>query len=171
MTRWMNNCLLATCTILGMALEGNSARAQSPTFFDVNGDGWITAVDALAVANQLNGMDFPWQNPVLASDVNGDGFVTSADYDMIADDINANGTRELTGVPDFPTFFDVNGDGWITAADALAAANYLNGMDFPWQNPVLASDVNGDGFVTGADYDIIVDDINANGARQLTGVP
>jgi hypothetical protein len=44
-------------------------------------------------------------------------------------------------------------------------------MDFPWQNPVLASDVNGDGFVTGADYDIIVDDINANGARQLTGVP
>jgi large repetitive protein len=108
---------------------------------------------------------------VLAADVNGDGFVTGADYDMIVDDINANGARQLTGAPDFPTFFDVNGDGWITAADALAVANYLNQLNSPWQNPVLAADVNGDGFITGADYEMIVDDINENGARQLTGFP
>ncbi len=39
----------------------------------------------------------------------------------------------------------------------------------PWQNPLRSVDVNADGFVTALDVLLIVNDLNNNGARRLSG--
>jgi hypothetical protein len=61
------------------------------------------------------------------------------------------------------------------AAAVLApAADELTvdaGLVATWQNPRQPLDVNGDGFITAQDVLLIVNDLNANGFRQLTVPP
>jgi hypothetical protein len=94
--------------------------------YDVNGDGFVTSMDALWVANSLN--KSAWQNEANSLDVNDDGFVTSMDALQIANFINANGEGPALGRANKvrAPFYDVDGDKEITEFDFDAVVNYLN---------------------------------------------
>jgi len=125
--------------------RSETGDVQTP-FVDVNGDGFVTAVDVLMVANKLNashGHDpsadgespadpignacFPY-----ILDVDGSGSVTEEDAEMIIDELNEFGTRRVpcTGSDRSPT--DVNGDGLVSPLDVLLVRNRLkNGEGEP----------------------------------------
>ena len=68
---------------------------------DVNGDNYVTPIDALLIINLLN------FNP----------------------DVSVS-PLPVPPTPDFapPPYYDVNGDGYVSPIDALAVINYLNGL-------------------------------------------
>ena len=107
-----------------------------PPYYDVTGDGRITALDALQVINRMtrdnNGNAAPeWTNPSLRFDVDGLGDVTALDalivinelatarvYDPVTGQLPAI-TNEVHPTP----FYDVTGDGKLSALDALQIIN------------------------------------------------
>lgn len=94
--------------------------------FDINQDGFVSAIDALWIINSLAAS--PWKNASNSFDVSGDGFVSAIDALRIINFINANGAGPLAGRADKcrPNFYDVNGDLAITTADADAVIAFLS---------------------------------------------
>ncbi len=93
---------------------------------DVDGSGESTALDALAVINELNASLFS----------------NSSNFSLL---------DPVTGVEMFPNlFFDTNGDGFVTAIDALEVINRLLRQDLEGPEPELASEPASFGFVSSA---------------------
>ncbi len=112
-----------------------------PPFYDVNGDGKITAVDALQVINAMERgtgeIDLSWQNPVDRFDVNDDDGVSAVDALMIVNELrNAKvynpASGQLPAVTDDvgpAPFYDVSGDGKLSAVDAIQVINEIARRD------------------------------------------
>ncbi len=113
--------------IINLLTERGPYRlADAPSdgkWWDVNGDGLVTALDALIVINRLN----KWGNhPALPGsvsdpehlDVNRDGKIDWADAHFVLD--------YLHGKREFCSTCDVNEDGLVTAFDALLIINFLS---------------------------------------------
>ena len=96
--------------------------------FDVNGDGHVTPLDALAIINDLN-KNGTHALTTLASD-----FATPATQSV---------TAQASGTQASPTLFeDVNGDGVVSPLDALSVINALGANDVA-QVTLVATDMNG----------------------------
>ncbi|MCM2371003.1 tail fiber protein [Aporhodopirellula aestuarii] len=80
-------------------------RGEGEIVFDVNGDGFITAVDPLQVINKLNSQDNQSGEPTSDQDSQTRKYISHLDY------------------------ADVNADGYVTALDALMIINLLNSLD------------------------------------------
>ena len=95
---------------------------------DVNGDGEISPLDALLVANALGTMEtFPAVNATqLSLDVDNNQLLTPLDALLVINQLSRDSLEGESGSPVASQFFtDVNGDRKTSAIDALQVINYL----------------------------------------------
>jgi hypothetical protein len=98
--------------------------------YDVNNDGFTTAVDALIIINDLN--------------ANGPRQLTGGNGGIIGDDGGS-----LAVASEQPFFVDTNGDGFLTALDVLGVVNRLNAQQGEQvQVRLEATDLNGNPVVS-----------------------
>lgn len=138
---------------------------------DVNGDGWVTALDALIVINHVNANgphrladgEGPDENGGMWLDVNGDRSITAADSLVVINRLNTwGGHRALPQSISDPRFLDVNRDRTIDHADAQAVLDYLSGTN----KTCTACDVNNDGRVTTLDALVILNYVSPSEPGQ-----
>jgi len=142
---------------------------------DVNGDGLITALDALIVINHVNANGphrlaeeaGPDHYGGMWLDVNGDGSVTAADSLIVINRLNAWGPhRALPESVGDPQQLDVNGDWTITRADVeFVLAHMYQEVD-----TCPTCDVNSDGLVTPLDALVILNHVSARADATTGGV-
>jgi hypothetical protein len=106
-TRWLLSLLalaLAMTPLRAMAQAANPEIPAASLYGDVNGDGKVTVLDAMAVLAYVTGKSLPAEYHVLPNaDANGDGRVTAMDALVVA--ASAMG-RDMSR---FPVGQDVNG--------------------------------------------------------------
>jgi len=87
----------AESAIITVAVDVSLPPTNPSHPVDVNGDGYLSPLDPLLVANYvaLNGPGPAPQDPPSFYDVNGDGLATDADAEMAANVIDAQGAREV----------------------------------------------------------------------------
>jgi hypothetical protein len=117
---------------LAPASSQGPADGEAPLNSDVNGDGHVTPLDALLVANAIEDADTtvqptsPWQNFWDPLDVNDDGFVTPLDALLVANELDRRTISDADGhihaqrstVGQAQPYLDVTGDQRVTAEDA-----------------------------------------------------
>jgi hypothetical protein len=85
------------------------------------------------------------------------------------------GTYQVEIIPPNPQY-DLVQPATGLQTTSLVASGIVSKLDFaiassasPWQNQNIANDANNDGLITALDVLVIINEINRNGARELTG--
>ena len=103
--------------------RGLGEAANDPARRDVNGDGFVTAIDALIIINHLQRLN---------------AYNAANDPDLSAE-LPIPGIIETVGTIPNARYVDVNGDGFMAADDAVTVINWLR------RNPITPSDGEGEG--------------------------
>lgn len=136
---------------------------------DINGDGRVTALDALLLVNHANGASPPVSSAGAdLRDVNADGKFSSEDIDVLVDYLNHS--PDVSEPPlNAPSPFDIDGSGTVDQADALKLRNYLEDHKTTITKLDAADtrfDVNRDGYATNLDLLLVVNELNPRMRRS-----
>ncbi|MFN3191754.1 MAG: Ig-like domain-containing protein [Aureliella sp.] len=99
--------------VIGESAEGEASQLAAPEIrihdpMDVNGDGFTSPIDALAVVNALNAEPGTgWEEGDMALDTNGNGYLSALDALLVVNHLNASSTNaEAEGADSIQSIVD-----------------------------------------------------------------